>query len=166
MKKFSDLSLSQKILEGLSLALLAGMFLGPLIFWGRIPSQIPGHYNAAGEIDRWGGKAELLLLPVVSVFMYVFMTFCIALIHKPIRKGELPASAYYWLECLKLSVLADFAMIEWSIATLRLLGAWFTLVSIAVPGVLVAGFLITTIRFAIGQSRTPNAPNTPHNSSL
>ena len=164
MKKFSDLSLAQKILEGLSLALLAGMFLGPLIFWSQIPSQIPGHYNAAGEITRWGGKGELFLLPIVSVFMYCFWTFWVAVLHhNSVVKGELPASACYWLTGVKLSVLADFAVIEWSSAAARLLGAWFAPVSIAVPGVLVAGFLISTIRFAIGRSR---APNTPHDSSL
>ena len=166
MKKFSDLSRAQKILEGFSLAVLAGMFFGPLIFWGRIPSQIPGHYNAAGEIDRWGGKWELFLLPTVSVFMYAFLTFCIALVHKPVRKGELPASSYCWLGGMKLSVLAGFAVIEWNIATARPLGAWFTPVFVAVPGVLLVGFLTATVHFAIKQSQPPTAPNAPHNSSL
>ena len=166
MKKFFELPLAQKILEGLSLALLVGMFLGPLLFWCKIPSQIPGHYNAAGEIDRWGSKGELFLLPVVSVFMYAFLTFCIALVHKPVRKGEFPASSYFWLGGMKLSVLAGFAVIEWSLATARLLGAWFMPVFIAVPGILLAGFLIATVRFAIKRSQPPTAANAPHNSPL
>ena len=87
MKKLSDLPLPQRILEGVCLAVLAGMFLGLLIFWGRIPDQIPGHYNAAGEIDRWGSKLELLILPVVSVFVYLFISACCALLWVPIRKG-------------------------------------------------------------------------------
>lgn len=152
MKRFADLSLAQKILEGLSLAVLAGMFLGPLLFWGWIPDRIPGHYNAAGEITRWGSKGELFLLPVVSVFMYAFMTFCIALIHKPIRTGELPASAYCWLGGAKLVVLADFALIEWTMAAASppaagsLSGSW------AMLGVLLVGFLIDTVRFAVGRA--------------
>ena len=52
MKKISDLTFPQKILEGVCFAVLAGLVLGLLIVWGRIPDQIPGHYNAAGEIDR------------------------------------------------------------------------------------------------------------------
>ena len=153
MKRFSDLSLTQKILEGLSLVLVAGMLLGPLLFWSRIPDQIPGHYNAAGEITRWGGKGELFLLPVVSVFMYGFWTFWVAVLRcSSVEKGELPASACSWLAGVKLSVLADFAVLEWSAAAARLLGAWFTPVSMAVPGILLAGFLIDTVRFAVGRA--------------
>ena len=29
-----------------------------------LPDQIPAHYNAAGEIDRWGSKYEQLILAV------------------------------------------------------------------------------------------------------
>ena len=32
------------------------------------------HFNAAGEIDRWGSKAELLILPVISWLMYGLLT--------------------------------------------------------------------------------------------
>ena len=40
-------------------------FLGTLIFliaiWKELPSAIPAHFNAAGEISRWGTKGELLI---------------------------------------------------------------------------------------------------------
>lgn len=87
MKKISDLTLPQKILEGVCSAVLAGMFLELLIFWGRIPDRIPGHYNGAGAVDRWGSKWELFILPVAGVFMYLVMSACCALLWKPIRKG-------------------------------------------------------------------------------
>lgn len=150
MKKFSELPLPQKVLDGLCLAMLAGMILGPLIFWGWIPDKIPGHYNAAGEITRWGGKGELFILPIMGVFMYCFWTFWIAVLNRnSVEKGELPASACYWLTGVQLAMLADFAVLEWSSAMVRPLGEWFTMVSIAVPGILVAGFVISTVRFAI-----------------
>lgn len=31
------------------------------IIWDKIPSQIPGHYNAAGEIDKISDKSSLIL---------------------------------------------------------------------------------------------------------
>lgn len=37
--------------------------------WTALPSRIPAHYNAAGEINRWGSKFELLLLPGLSILM-------------------------------------------------------------------------------------------------
>lgn len=44
------------------------------IFLTLAPDTIPVHYNAAGEIDRWGSKYEFLLLPFFSVVMGVFMS--------------------------------------------------------------------------------------------
>lgn len=29
-----------------------------------LPEQIPAHYNLAGEIDRWGSRLEILILPL------------------------------------------------------------------------------------------------------
>lgn len=153
MKKFSDLTLSQKILEGICFAVLAGMFLGLLVFWGRIPDQIPGHYNGAGKIDRWGSKLELLILPVVSVFLYLFISACCALLWAPIRKGELPLSAYTWLTGTKLVVLGTFAVIEWCAAAVRPMVSWLLPVSLTAAGVLGTAFMISSIGFALRQKK-------------
>ena len=37
------------------------------------PDTIPVHYNAAGEIDRWGSKYEFLLFPILTLVMGLFM---------------------------------------------------------------------------------------------
>lgn len=64
-----------RVINLLSLILLIGTFVYLLIAWKHIPDKIPGHYNAAGEIDRWGGKYELFVCPVISVLLYLFITF-------------------------------------------------------------------------------------------
>ena len=47
-----------------------------LIFvWNELPDQVPGHYNAQGEVDRMGSKFELLLLPGIGLFMILFIRF-------------------------------------------------------------------------------------------
>jgi uncharacterized membrane protein len=47
-----------------------------LIFvWNKLPDQVPGHYNAQGEIDRMGSKFELLLFPGIGLFMILFIRF-------------------------------------------------------------------------------------------
>ena len=153
MKKISDLTFLQKILEGACFAILAGMFLGLFVFWGRIPDQIPGHYNGAGEIDRWGSKFELLILPVVGVFMYLFISACCALLWEPIRKGELPLSACTWLTGTKLVVLGTFAVIEWCSACARPMAGWLTPVSLMSCGVLMTGIMISSIGFALRQKK-------------
>jgi len=46
-----------------------------LIFvWDLLPDKVPGHYNALGEVDRWGSKAELFILPGVGLFILILMT--------------------------------------------------------------------------------------------
>lgn len=57
-------------------ALLAiGILFGYLILnWGQIPEHIPMHFNAMGEINGWGLKSELLVLPVTTLIVYTLLT--------------------------------------------------------------------------------------------
>jgi uncharacterized membrane protein len=57
-----------------SLLSLVGVAAYLILAWKTIPDQIPGHYNAVGEIDRWGDKSELIVLPIVSWLMYGLIT--------------------------------------------------------------------------------------------
>ncbi|GAA0266053.1 hypothetical protein GCM10008922_26470 [Faecalicatena contorta] len=60
----------------LCIAAMAAVFLYLIINWNHIPDQIPGHYNGAGEIDRWGNKSELWFTPILSVLMYLGISLC------------------------------------------------------------------------------------------
>ncbi|WP_312116075.1 DUF1648 domain-containing protein [Brevibacillus reuszeri] len=51
----------------------AGSILFLLVIWEKLPKEVPAHYNALGEIDRWGSKWELILLPCIGAFMIFFM---------------------------------------------------------------------------------------------
>jgi len=33
------------------------------------PERVPAHWNAAGEVDRWGSKFEILILPLVQLLL-------------------------------------------------------------------------------------------------
>ena len=58
------------------LALIAMMFAAALIMWPTAPSDIPVHWNAGGEVDRYGGKFEgLLLLPLMALGIYLLMRY-------------------------------------------------------------------------------------------
>lgn len=56
------------------LGLLVGILIYLGVTWSSIPEKIPGHYNGAGVIDRWGNKKELLIVPVISWIMYLGLT--------------------------------------------------------------------------------------------
>jgi len=53
---------------------LIGSLVYLLTTWDRIPDEIPGHYNAMGEIDRMTSKRSLIALPVITWIMYAGMT--------------------------------------------------------------------------------------------
>lgn len=63
-----------QIMNRLSLLLLLGTVIFLTAFWQRIPDKVPMHFNAAGEIDRWSSRTELLILPVISWLVYGLLT--------------------------------------------------------------------------------------------
>lgn len=61
-------------LNRLCLLILLGTAGFLALYWKHIPQEVPMHYNAAGEIDRWGSRGELLALPVIAWLLYGFLT--------------------------------------------------------------------------------------------
>jgi uncharacterized membrane protein len=53
---------------------LAAMFAAGAIAWPNAPERIPAHWNISGQVDRYGGKFEgLLLMPLIALGIYVLM---------------------------------------------------------------------------------------------
>ncbi len=68
MEKFNF----KKELPFIIIALLPFAYLA--FIWNNLPEQIPMHWNASGEIDRWGNKIELLfILLLISGIGYLLM---------------------------------------------------------------------------------------------
>jgi hypothetical protein len=60
-----------KILEIISLSGLVWCCY-PLLFYNRLNGVlIPIHYNLAGEIDGWGGRCFLWIIPLIALVFYV-----------------------------------------------------------------------------------------------
>ena len=57
-----------------SLLCLVGVVVYLILAWNTIPDKIPGHYNAAGEVNRWGNKSKLIMLPIISWVTYGLIT--------------------------------------------------------------------------------------------
>jgi len=56
--------------------LVAAMFAAALVIWPVAPDQIPVHWNAQGDVDRYGGRVEgLLLLPLLTLAIYLLMRY-------------------------------------------------------------------------------------------
>lgn len=53
---------------------LVGAMLG-LALWAypRLPEQIPTHWNVQGEVDDWGHRGIVLLVPGIALLMWLLM---------------------------------------------------------------------------------------------
>jgi len=53
------------------------VFIGALVFlmivWTKLPEEVPAHYNYKGEVDRFGSKRELFILPGTALFTTILM---------------------------------------------------------------------------------------------
>ncbi|WP_010283219.1 DUF1648 domain-containing protein [Bacillus timonensis] len=66
-------TLSEKILETLSIVILLGIYGYIIVNWSEIPDRVPTHFNFAGEPDSWGGKGSILILPIIATFLFKTM---------------------------------------------------------------------------------------------
>lgn len=62
---------ADRILDFLGWILLIGTLAYLILGWSSFPDQIPMHYNGAGEIDRWGGKGEIIFIEVMMWILYL-----------------------------------------------------------------------------------------------
>ena len=53
-----------------------------------MPDLVPMHYNAAGEIDRWGSKYENLIFPLIIIALTLFWQLMIRYFEKKASKTE------------------------------------------------------------------------------
>ena len=112
-------------LDVLALLILIGTILFLIVYWKHIPDMIPTHYNAKGEIDGWGGKASLLLLPVLSAFLYIMLSFSKMIRFRFLRKEIRVLAPEFMFPLLKLVLTASFAYMTICGAAARPLGLWF-----------------------------------------
>ena len=60
----------KKELPLIAIVLLPFIYLAYL--WNDLPSKVPMHWNLKGEIDRYGDKSELIIIPILlPLLVYV-----------------------------------------------------------------------------------------------
>lgn len=55
----------------LSLLCLIGAAVYLIISWDKIPAEIPGHYNAAGEVDKISNKNSLIINLALGWILFI-----------------------------------------------------------------------------------------------
>ena len=143
------------ILEAIvSLSCLVGVTAYLLLAWNTIPDQIPAHYNAAGEVNRWGSKSELIVLPIISVLLYGLITL---IEHYPqvwntgVRITDENRTVVYrllknliaWVKMITLSIFGSLTVIS----SLSLnLPIWFLLVFLVLLFGIIAYYIVRITR--------------------
>jgi len=127
MKEFKRpvLSIPRSELERmLEIIAIGGLVFGIFILlqsWSTLPDSIPAHFKFSGEVDRWGSKMELLLLPGLSLILYLGLTILSKYPHiynyaveiteeNAKRQYHIARTMICWL---KTEIVCIFTFIEW-----------------------------------------------------
>ena len=119
-----------------------GVFLASILYiiveWGKIPDEVPGHFNGAGEVDRWGSKFELFILPFIGLFLWILLGLLEKAPHMhnyPARLNEDNVESFYLTSrkilnevknyCLILFAVISFQMVRIALGDAQSLGWWF-----------------------------------------
>lgn len=60
-------------LDILTFSVMFGIFIYVFFMYGKLPDEIPIHFNTAGEADDWGNKATLFGLMLIHFHAVVLM---------------------------------------------------------------------------------------------
>ncbi|PSL41812.1 uncharacterized protein DUF1648 [Planomicrobium soli] len=87
--------------------------------FNALPDRVPGHYNALGKVDRWGGKEELFILPAIAVGVWILMSTLERFPHvyNYINLTEKNRSAQYRNGRLMVNVLKNECVLLFSLLT-------------------------------------------------
>ena len=123
-----------KVIEIICLIFVVGVPVYIIINWANIPDPLPMHYDFAGNVDRWGDKTELIILPIITPIMYGFMTV-IERIPQVWNTGvtiteenreRVYRTLKYLVKTLKLIVVIDFSYMTINTLMCQDLPIWFT----------------------------------------
>lgn len=64
------------LIDILTFAIMFFMIIYVVFYYGKLPDEIPTHFNVSGEADAWGSKGALIGLIVLN-FHAVFLCFVI-----------------------------------------------------------------------------------------
>lgn len=106
--------------------------------WPNLPGTIPVHFDASGNIDGWGGRGSVFLIPVLSVVLFGLLSLIAEYPHTfnyPVTITEENAARQYryardLIIYMKMEVAICFGYIQDSILRAALnqvqgLGIWF-----------------------------------------
>lgn len=66
-----ELTITDKVIELIGWLYLLAFWVLTITSYSSLPDTIPIHYNGAGQIDRFGNKINILILPFIATILFV-----------------------------------------------------------------------------------------------
>lgn len=146
----------QKTAEIFGIFLILFLIVFIIVQWKHIPGQIPAHYGALGEIDKWGNRNSILWLPVTAVILYFPLSA--VYLHPVISDSRIKVTAenvYLYqtvknmMIFLKLELAAAFFFITYRSAAARALPIAFLPIFLLVVFGTAAYFLVRIFKASV-----------------
>lgn len=152
-------SLTESILDAISLIVLIGSFVYTAMSWSSLPEQVPIHFDMEGEADEWGSRMTLLWLPVINTIMFAGMTVLRSFPHKMNYLIEItPENAVYQyrlsielLAWIKLQVVLLLGYLTWAtiqeaLGNTGVVSIWLLPITLFVPLVTIIIYSVRSLR--------------------
>ncbi|KAB2871898.1 MAG: DUF1648 domain-containing protein [Bacteroidales bacterium] len=135
-----EMSMADIIVEAIIWALILGFWTYTIVIYGKLPENIPSHFNELGEATNYEQKVTLFLLPSISTIVVIILSTLNQKPHifnYPFKITETNARNQYYLgikmiRTLKLCLVVEFLLIslymsEVSLGNIQSLGKLSTL---------------------------------------
>lgn len=73
--RIPKLNVYQLVLIALTVILILACIAATMIYFPSLPDKLPQHFDASGNVDRYGGKASVFMLPAINLAMFVMFAF-------------------------------------------------------------------------------------------
>lgn len=84
-------------------------FLYIAFIWNRLPQRIPMHYNIEGQVDRYGDKIEIFLIPIMLPLL-VYVIFSVIPIIDPKKNLNKMGNKLQTLKFLMTALMSALAL--------------------------------------------------------
>lgn len=105
---------TERIWNVVGILLFTASIIYIIVSFGSLPDKIPAHFNGAGEVDRYGSKFELLVLPSIGLILWVFLEIVERKPHihnYPSRLNETNVEAFYMISRKMLNVIKNLCLL-------------------------------------------------------
>jgi len=131
-----------KQLEIANYFLISVFWIVTSLAYKHLPDEIPTHYNGLGEVDAYGHKITIFLLPIIASILFIVLTITAKKPHtfnysETITTENVDAhykNAMRFMQTLNLFVLLIFIFIDYKTIQIAFnksesLGVWFLPIS-------------------------------------